>query len=60
MLQIEALLVQLYIVFTLCTYIYTQQGYAFGRIGLCMYVHVCIYVVKKLAVYCLTTLKSPA
>ena len=37
MLQIEALLVQLYIVFTLCTY--AQQGYVFGRVGL----YVCVY-----------------
>ena len=29
-------------VFTLCAY--AQQGYAFGRVGLCMYVCIYIYV----------------
>ena len=33
-------------VITLCTY--AQQGYAFGRIGLCAYVR--IYILKKQAV----------
>ena len=42
------------IIITLCAY--AQQGYAFGHVGLCICVYVCIYVAKKngcLRSYCL-------
>ena len=35
-------------IITLCAY--AQQGYAFGRVGLCTYVYVYIFVDKKQAV----------
>ena len=38
---------------------YAQQGYVFGRIGLCVYVCMYVYVDKKRAVWGLTTGKSP-
>ena len=49
-------------IFTLCAY--AQQGYVFGRVGLCMYVcmygmYVCIVWTKKRAVWGLTTEKFP-
>ena len=43
---------------TLCTY--AQQDYAFGCIGLCVCVYVCVYMwPKKLPVWGLTAWKSP-
>ena len=38
--------------------VYVQQGYEFGRFGLCICVYVYMYVAKKLAVWGLTTWKS--
>ena len=37
-----------YLLVTLCAYV--QQGYVFGCISLCTYIHTYMYVDKKLAV----------